>query len=76
MTLSLPKKKKARPGYTYRGARRNEARTTGAVMLRRGPEARGSAYRGSIQLNRSRKWARAKSHANAREIGPSSEPVR
>ena len=34
------------------------------------------SFRGSITLNRSDLWPRAKTYAYAREISPSSEPVR
>jgi len=33
-------------------------------------------YRGAILLNRADRWPRARSYAHAREISPSSEPVR
>jgi hypothetical protein len=65
-----------RPGWTYRGARRNAVRETKAVMLRRGAEVKDRSYSGSIELNRSPKWSRCKSYSYAREIGPSAEPVR
>lgn len=64
-------KKQPRERAKYRGARRNEAR--------------GSVWRGAprnylglpaIGLNRSQHWKPAASYAHAREIGPSTEPVR
>jgi hypothetical protein len=33
-------------------------------------------FRGPVTLNRSARWPRAKSYTHAREIGPSSEPLR
>jgi hypothetical protein len=69
--------KKPRKSETYRGARRNATRETGAIMKRRGPDAQFISlcpYR--IALNRSQNWPRANSYAHAREIGPSSEMVR
>lgn len=71
------KKKTPRKAATYRGARRNATRETGAIMVRRGPEAkvRSLAPR-TISLNRSQRWPRAKSYQHAREIGPSVEFVR
>jgi hypothetical protein len=75
--MTKPKKKGPRPASTYRGVRRNATRLTGAVMERRGPEPRFislAPYR--IPLNRSQNWPRANSYAHAREISPSTEPVR
>ena len=73
-----PKHKKGpRPAATYRGARRNATRLTGAVMQRRGPEPRFISlcpYR--IALNRSQHHPRATTYRQAREIGPSTEAVR
>jgi hypothetical protein len=74
----MPKHKKGpRPASTYRGARRNATRPTGAIMQRRGDDARFislAPYR--IKLNRSQHWPRARSYQHAREIGPSAEVVR
>jgi len=70
-----PLLRKPRNGESYRGARRNATRATGAVMLRLGPEPIESIAPAAY-LNRSDKWRRAKTYAYAREIGPSSEPVR
>jgi len=74
--MSEPAKKKRtpRPAWTYRGARRNEAGKTGAVMLRHAPEPiDGSAP--APELNRSQNWVRAKSYSYAREIAPSKDVV-
>lgn len=69
-------KKSPRPASTYRGARRNAVRTRGMnLMQRHAPEAIESIAPAAY-LNRSDKWPRAKTYAYAREIGPSSEPVR
>ena len=65
------RKKTPRLGWTYRGARRNEARKTGAVMRRAGPEPIETMLPMPL-LNRSDKWPRAKTYAYAREISPSS----
>jgi hypothetical protein len=70
-------KKTPRKSETYRGARRNATRETGAIMVRRGPEAKErSSAPYQIALNRSSRWPRAKSYQHAREIGPSAEFVR
>lgn len=37
---------------------------------------KGGGFRGRITLNRSENWLYAKSYRHAREIGPSSEPLR
>ena len=76
MSEPKPKTKRTpRPAWTYRGARRYAARKTGAVMLRHAPEPiDGSAP--APELNRSQHLVRAKSYAYAREISPSTEPVR
>lgn len=76
-TKPVKTKKKPRAGATYRSARRNATRETGAIMVRRGPKVRphsSAPYR--ISLNRSDRWPRAKSYHHAREIGPSAEVVR
>jgi hypothetical protein len=68
-------KKPRRDAATYRGARRNADRIKGwpsATFAKSRPLARSI----SIPLNRSDRWPRAKSYAHAREISPSSEPVR
>lgn len=66
-----------RPGSTYRGARRNAVRTRGMnLMQRRSVVEIDGSFRGSIELNRSQNWSRAKDYAYAREISPSKEPVR
>jgi hypothetical protein len=74
----MPKHKKGpRPASTYRGARRNATRPTGAIMQRRGDDPRVislAPYR--IKLNRAQHWPRARSYQHAREIGPSAEVVR
>lgn len=62
-------------GLNYRGSRRNADRIKGwpeATFAKSRPLAPSKF----IPLNRSQKWPRAKSYAHAREIGPSSEPVR
>lgn len=66
-----------RDGSSYRGARRNATRKTGAVM-QRSTQAKvlERPFRGSISLNRSQNRMPAKSYAHAREISPSTEPVR
>jgi hypothetical protein len=74
-------KKGPRPASTYRGARRNATRPTGAIMQRRGPEPCFiSLAPRHIPLNRSQNWSRATStftsYEHARQIGPSAEPVR
>lgn len=59
----------------YRGARRNADRVKGwpeATFAKSRPLARPRF----IPLNRSQRWPRAKTYAYAREISPSSEPVR
>ena len=74
--MMKPKKKGPRPASTYRGARRNATRPTGAVMQRRGPEPRFISlcpYR--IALNRSSNHPRAKTYKQARELSPSARPV-
>lgn len=71
----IKKIKPPRQGRSYRGARRNFDRIKGwpdATFAKSRPLARSI----NIPLNRSDKWPRAKSYAYAREIGPSSEPVR
>ena len=70
------KSKKPRSASTYRGARRNATRPTGAVMQRRGPEPRFISlcpYR--IALNRSPNHPRAETYKQARELSPSTRPV-
>jgi hypothetical protein len=69
-TTKLP-----RAGKTYRAARRNDDRKRGwpeATFAKSRPLA---SHR-FIPLNRSQNWPRANSYEHAREIGPSSEPVR
>jgi hypothetical protein len=64
-----------RPAASYRGARRNADRIKGwpsATFAKSRPLAAPIW----IELNRSAKWTRAKSYAYAREISPSTEPVR
>jgi hypothetical protein len=59
----------------YRGARRNADRAKGwpeATFAKSRPLASPIF----IPLNRSDRWPRAKSYTYAREISPSSEPVR
>lgn len=73
------RKRKPRNAQSYRGARHNATRPTGAVMVRLGGEEGviiDGSYGGSIELNRSQNWSRCKSYAYAREIGPSSEMLR
>ena len=76
-----PPAKKKGPRHTprnresYRAFRRNEARRTGAVMLRIGEEPI-ETIAPSAELNRSTNWVRARTYAYAREIGPSTELVR
>jgi hypothetical protein len=75
--MKKAKTKGPRPANTYRGARRNATRPTGAVMQRRGPEPRFislAPYR--ISLNRSQNWTRATSYAEAREHSFSMDAVR
>lgn len=70
------KLKGPRPADTYRGARRNAARATGAFMQRRGPEPRFISLCPYVMpLNRSQHWPHAKSYAHARELSPSTRPV-
>jgi hypothetical protein len=57
-----------REASTYRGARRNATRATGAIMARLGAEVRPGTLFNGVRLNRSEKWSRAKSYAIAREI--------
>jgi hypothetical protein len=75
----IPKPRKPngpRPAATYRGARRNATRATGALMPRRGPEPRFiSLCRYIIPLNRSQNHPRARSYAHARDLSPSTRPV-
>lgn len=76
-----PKTKVPRPASTYRGARRNATRPTGAIMQRRGPEPCFiSLAPRNIPLNCSQNWSRATStftsYEYARRIGSSAEPVR
>lgn len=70
-----PSAKPPRDASTYRGLRRNADRIKGwpsAIFAKSRPLA-SSRF---IPLNRSERWPRAKSYACARDISPSSEPVR
>jgi hypothetical protein len=71
-TKPLSNAKEPREAYSYRGARRNAAR--GSVWKGIRPNGRSPVFFNA--LNRSQNWPRAKSYQHAREIGPSSEPVR
>ena len=71
-----PKLRKPRNGQSYRAARRKEAREAAAPMVRLTEEVIDGSFDGSIELNRSEKFSRAKDYSYAREIGPSKEPVR
>ena len=85
-----PKKKSKTPraARTYRAARRNAPidcggrkpeRAGGRWMQRYGnkpAEILDHPYRGSIRLNRSRRWTWAPTYARARELSPSTEIVR
>lgn len=67
--------KAPRKSETYRGARRNADRIKGwpdAAFAKSRPPAPA----GFIRLNRSRKWTRARSYEQAREMSPSVEFVR
>jgi hypothetical protein len=65
-----------RPAATYRAARRNAVRKLGLnLMQRHAPEVI-EEIAPAAYLNRSDRWPRAKTYAYAREIGPSTEPVR
>ena len=73
-----PAKRKIEPreGFTYRGARRNAARTDLSLMQRHAPKLK-EHIAPAVYLNRSDKWPRARSYAYAREISPCPErPVR
>ena len=70
-----PRKRKPRNAASYREARRDEARKTSAVMLRLGDDPIESIAPPAL-LNRSDKWPRAKTYDYAREISPSTEPLR
>jgi hypothetical protein len=69
------KVKPPREASSYRGARRNVDRSKGwpeATFAKQRPLAQSRL----IPLNRSDRWPRAKTYRYAREISPSSEPVR
>lgn len=72
-----PKKKtkSPRPAETYRQHGGQGIDPRGRWRSR--PEVfKDGGDRWPISLNRSARWPRARSYAHAREIGPSSEPVR
>lgn len=69
------RRKTPRPANTYR---QNGARSIAPHgRWRAAPDiVKDRSFRGPITLNRSDRWPRAKTYAYAREISPSSEPVR
>lgn len=65
-----------RPASTYRGARRNAVRKLGMNLMQRHAPDPKETIAPAAHLNRSDRWPRAKTYAYAREISPSTEPVR